>query len=109
MESAWLSDREKTAVLWAPHVTKNTARFRDDISETVSQSFNVSEIFELTMVSAYFNMNNRFIDSLRIPIEHEDEVNKIKGSVSLDPDRVRQYLQTILDNWPESFPEPNPD
>jgi hypothetical protein len=41
-------------------------------------------------VSAYFNMNNRFIDSLRIPIEHEDEVNKIKGSVSLDPGRVRQ-------------------
>jgi hypothetical protein len=61
------------------------------------------------MVSAYFNMNNRFVDSLKIPIEHEDEVNKIKGSVSLDPERVREYLQTILDNWPESFPAPNPD
>jgi alkylhydroperoxidase family enzyme len=98
MESAWLSDREKTAVLWAPHGTKNTARFCDDIFETVSQSFNVSENVKLTMVSAYFNMNNRFIDSLRVPIEHEDEVNKIKGSVSLDLGRVRQYLQTILDN-----------
>jgi alkylhydroperoxidase family enzyme len=98
MESAWLSDREKTAVLWAPHGTKNTAQFCDDIFETVSQSFNVSENVKLTMVSAYFNMNNRFIDSLRVPIEHEDEVNKIKGSVSLDLGRVRQYLQTILDN-----------
>jgi alkylhydroperoxidase family enzyme len=109
MESPLLSDRQKAAVLWAEHVTKNTARSRDDIFEIVSQSFNESEIVELTMVSAYFNMNNRFIDSLKIPIEHEDEVNKIKGSVSLDPDRVRQYLQTILDNWPESFPLPNPD
>jgi hypothetical protein len=27
----------------------------------------------------------------------------------LDLGRVRQYLQTILDNWPESFPAPNPD
>ncbi|MGY9001163.1 MAG: carboxymuconolactone decarboxylase family protein [Rhodospirillales bacterium] len=109
MASPLLSKREKAAVLWAEHVTKNTAKFRDDIFETVSQSFNESEIVELTMVSAYFNMNNRFVDSLKIPIEHEDEVNKIKGSVSLDPERVREYLQTILDNWPESFPAPNPD
>ena len=109
MASPLLSKREKAAVLWAEHVTKNTAKFRDDIFEIVSQSFNESEIVELTMVSAYFNMNNRFVDSLKIPIEHEDEVNKIKGSVSLDPERVREYLQTILDNWPESFPAPNPD
>ena len=54
-------------------------------------------------------MNNRFIDSLKIPIEHETEVQKIKSSVTLDPSKVRQYLQTILDNWPEEFPEPNPD
>jgi len=109
MASPLLSKREKAAVLWAEHVTKNTAKFRDDIFKIVSQSFNESEIVELTMVSAYFNMNNRFVDSLKIPIEHEDEVNKIKGSVSLDPERVREYLQTILDNWPESFPAPNPD
>ena len=61
------------------------------------------------LIIAYFNMNNRFIDSLKIPIEHETEVQKIKSSVTLDPSKVRQYLQTILDNWPEEFPEPNPD
>lgn len=109
MESDLLSDREKAAVLWAEHVTKNTARSRDDVFDIVSKSFSEAEIVELTMISAYFNMNNRFIDSLKIPIEHEDEVNKIKGSVSLDPERIRQYLQTILDNWPKEFPGPNPD
>lgn len=109
MESDLLSDREKAAVLWAEHVTKNTARSRDDVFEIVRKSFSEAEIVELTMISAYFNMNNRFIDSLKIPIEHEDEVNKIKGSVSLDPERIRQYLQTILDNWPKEFPGPNPD
>jgi hypothetical protein len=61
------------------------------------------------MISAYFNMNNRFIGSLKIPLEHEDEVNKIKGSGALDPERVRQYLQTILDNCLKEFPKLNPD
>ena len=109
MSSTILTEREKAAVLWAEHVTKNTARSRDDIIDLVSQSFDEAEIVELTLISAYFNMNNRFMDSLKIPLEHEDHVNRIKGSGKLDPEKVRDYLQTILDNWPEEFPEPNPD
>ena len=109
MDSPLLSDREKAAVLWAEHVTKNTARFRDDVFEAVREFFSESEVVELTMITAYFNMNNRFMDSLKIPLEHQDSVNKIKGTGSLDPEKVRQYLQTILDNWPERFPKPNPD
>ncbi|MBE88526.1 MAG: hypothetical protein CMM76_03685 [Rhodospirillaceae bacterium] len=109
MTSPLLSDREKAAVLWAEHVTKNTARSRDDVFETVRESFSESEVVELTMITAYFNMNNRFMDSLKIPLEHQDNVNKIKGTGSLDPKKIQQYLQTILDNWPERFPKPNPD
>ena len=109
MNSDKLTGREKAAVLWAEHVTKNTARSRDDVFEDVCQFFNDAEIVELTMIIAYFNMNNRFIDSLKIPIENDQEVQKIKGSVNLDPNTVRQYLQTIIDNWPEEFPAPNPD
>ncbi|MBO44495.1 MAG: hypothetical protein CMM28_12295 [Rhodospirillaceae bacterium] len=109
MTSPLLSDREKAAVLWAEHVTKNTARSRDDVFETVRESFSESEVVELTMITAYFNMNNRFMDSLKIPLEHQDSVHKIKGTGSLDPKKIQQYLQTILDNWPESFPKPNPD
>ena len=109
MTSPLLSDREKAAVLWAEHVTKNTARSRDDVFETVRESFSESEVVELTMITAYFNMNNRFMDSLKIPLEHQDSVNKIKGTGSLDPKKIQQYLQTILDNWPKSFPKPNPD
>ena len=109
MDSPLLSDREKAAVLWAEHVTKNTARSRDDVFEAVRESFSESEVVELTMITAYFNMNNRFMDSLKIPLEHQDSVNKIKGTGSLDPKKIQQYLQTILDNWPKSFPKPNPD
>ena len=54
MESKLLNDREKAAVLWAEHVTNNTARSRDDVFEQVRARFNEQ-------------------------------------------------------NWPEEFPEPNPD
>ena len=109
MESELLTDREKAAVLWAEHVTKNTAKSRDDVFDKVCESFDEAEVVELTMISAYFNMNNRFMDSLKIPLETEEHVDRIKGSGKLDPNKVRHYLQTILDNWPEEFPEPNPD
>ena len=39
MDSSALSSREKAAVLWAEHVTRNTARERDDIFETVRKEF----------------------------------------------------------------------
>ena len=80
MESDLLNDREKAAVLWAEHVTKNTARSRDDVYETVRAQFNEPEMVELTMMSGMFNFYNRFMDSLGVPLENQDDVDKIKRS-----------------------------
>lgn len=109
MESPLLSARERAAVLWAEHVTKNTARSRDDVFAKVKEVFNDAEILELTMMSGYFNFYNRLVDSLRIPLEDQSEVDKIKRGVRMEPERIRAYLQTVLDNWPTEFPEPAPD
>ncbi|MGY9001887.1 MAG: carboxymuconolactone decarboxylase family protein [Rhodospirillales bacterium] len=109
MESDLLSDREKAAVLWAEHVTKNTARSRDDIYEAVRAQFSEAEMVELTMMSGMFNFYNRFMDSLGVPLELQDDIDKIKRSVDLDPSRVKAYLQTLIDNWPDEFPTPNKD
>ena len=49
------------------------------------------------------------MDSLKVDIELPSEVDRIKSSLHLDPDRVRTYLQTLLDHWPESFPPPSDD
>jgi len=106
MTSPHLSARERAAVLWAEHVTKNTARDRDDVFEEVKKHFNDAEIVELTLMSGLFNMFNRFMDSLKIPLEIQGEVDKIQRSLHLDPERVRTYLQTVLDTWPKEFPEP---
>ena len=109
MESDLLSDREKASVLWAEHVTKNTARSRDDIYEAVRAQFSEAEMVELTMMSGMFNFYNRFMDSLGVPLELQDDIDKIKRSVDLDPSRVKAYLQTLIDNWPDEFPTPNKD
>ena len=109
MNSRHLNPREKAAVLWAEHVTRNTARSRDDVFEIVRQQFNEAEIVDLTLVCCFFNMFNRLTDSLKMPIEMQSEVDKIKASVNLDPAKVKTYLETVIAKWPSSFPAPNPD
>lgn len=93
-------------MLWAEHVTRNSARGRDDIFQELRKHFSEAEIVELTLMSAFFNMFNRFMDSLQIPVEVQGEVDKIKRSLNLDPEKVRAYLDTVLANWPARFPDP---
>jgi hypothetical protein len=110
MESDLFNDREKAAILWSEHVTLNTARSRDDVFEAVRKQFSEAEIVELTFASGYFNMRNRFNDSLQIPIEpHEGDGQIKQKTLSVNTDKLKNYLQYVLDNWPEEFPEPHPD
>ncbi|MFC1491886.1 carboxymuconolactone decarboxylase family protein [Nitrospinota bacterium] len=106
MDSLLLLPREKAAVLWAEHVTNNTARNRDDVFEEVRRHFDDAEIVELTLMSGIFNMFSRFMDSLRVPVEVSAEVDKIKTSVHLDPANVKVYFESVIRNWPEEFPAP---
>jgi hypothetical protein len=109
MASDLLTAREKAAVLWAEHVTRNTARERDDIFQAVRREFSEEEVVELTMISGLFNFFNRFMDSLKIPLEDMGEVNKIRKSVRLDAGKVHTYLDAMLAGWPDTLPEPAPD
>ncbi|MDA0239217.1 MAG: hypothetical protein O3A84_04200 [Proteobacteria bacterium] len=109
MDSEHLSDREKMAVLWAEHVTKNTARDHDDIYLKVREHFSEVEIIELTLMSGFFNMFNRLMDSLKVPLEIQGEVDKIQRSLHLDPEKVKNYMATMVEDWPDKIPGPNPD
>ena len=97
------------AILWAEHVTLNTAKNNNGVFERVRKEFSEEEIVELTLMSGYFNFFNRFMDSLRIPLESQEEINKIKRSVHLDPAKVRTYLEKLVSAWPTNIPGPNPD
>ncbi len=109
MSSPHLSPREKAAVLWAEHVTRNTARSRDDVFDQLRKHFTEPEIVELTLICGMFNMFNRFMDSLRIPVEVQGEVDKIKRSLMLDPAKVKTYFETVVATWPARFPQPGTD
>lgn len=91
-------------MLWAEHVARNTARERDDVFEEVRQHFTTPELVELTAVCGLFGLSNRFQDSMRLPIEPQHEVDKIKASVRVDPARIRTYLQRMIEHWPQAFP-----
>ena len=79
MDSPLLNEREKAAVLWAEHVTKNTAKDHDDVYEHVRSVFDNTELVELTIICGQFNFRNRFMDSLRIPVEEPKEVKKFRN------------------------------
>ena len=49
------------------------------------------------------------MDSLKIPLEIQDEVDLIKNSLHLDPAKVKTYLDTVTREWPAEIPGPNPD
>ena len=95
MESDLLSPREKAAILWAEHITLNTAKTRDDVYDAVRKEFSEEEIIELTLMSGFFNLFNRLTDSLQVPVEAQDEVDKIKKSVDLDPDKVKDRKSVV--------------
>jgi len=87
MTSPHLTPRERAAVLWAEHVTRNTAQQRGDVYERVKAQFSDAEIVELTLICAMFNMINRLNDSfwteLETPEYNEKQWNAVED-LSID-------------------------
>ena len=106
MDSPLLTPQEKATVLWAEHVTRNTAKSRDDVAGEVQSHFTDAEFVELTFVISYFNMRNRYHDSLKLPNDEVEIVEDV-GRLRPDPAKLKAFLQEILDNWPDAFPQPN--
>ncbi len=104
LHSPRFSARERAAVLWAEHVARNTARERDDVFAEVKKHFSDSEFMELTSVCGQFAISNRFQDTMRLPLEEQGDIDKIKLSVRADPVRIRSYLVKLLTDWPREFP-----
>ena len=83
-----MSPREKAAVLWAEHVTRNTAKTRDDVFQEVRRHYDDREFVELTMVITYFNMRNRFQDALRIPLDEPKTISGITLRAQAGPRKL---------------------
>lgn len=107
LTSDLFDERERAAIEWAEHMTKNTAASRDDVYDRVKAQFSDAEVVELTLICAMFNMINRFNDSLKLTIENQAEVDKIRGTVHIDPSNIKTYLRWLADNWPDDFDDLN--
>lgn len=95
--------RERAAIEWAEHMTRNTAQANDDVWQRLRAQFSEAEAVEITILCAMFNMINRINDSLDVTIEEQPEIDKIQRSLHLDPEKVRTYLCWLADNWPDDF------
>jgi len=107
LTSTHFSPRERAAVLWAEHVAKNTARERDDVYDEVKRHFTDAELVELTDVCGVFAVSNRFQDTMRLPIEEQGEIDKIKSSIRANPERIKAFIETLIKTWPTDFPSPS--
>jgi alkylhydroperoxidase family enzyme len=85
---AWRSsplfdEREKAAIAWAEAVTLNTAKSGKALWDTMRRLFSDTEIVEITMASAMFNMINRLNDTFWTELEtveyNRRQGNAVKG------------------------------
>jgi uncharacterized peroxidase-related enzyme len=73
--SPLFNEREKAAIAWAEAMTLNTAKRGGKVWDDMRRLFNDTEIVEISMASAMFNMINRLNDSLWTELE-PDEYNR---------------------------------
>lgn len=81
--SPLFSERDRAAIAWAEAMTKNTAARDKEVWENMKANFTDSEIVEISMASAMFNMINRLNDSfwtdLESPEHNQRQWNAVKG------------------------------
>ena len=70
--SPLFNDREKAAIAWAEAMTRNTAKYEGKVWNDMRDLFSDTEIVEISMAAAMFNMINRLNDSFWTELETLD-------------------------------------
>jgi len=68
-QSANISDSEKAALAYAEALTVNPGSIPDEVYENLSKHYSESQIVEITMIAALYNMINRFNEALKLDLE----------------------------------------
>jgi len=105
--SPQFSARERAALAWAEHVARNAAKHRNDVCEQVRENFSDAEIVELTGLCAVSSKVDRIQNALRVPLETAAEIAGLYRTPRMDPERMKHYLQEIIESWPQIFPVPH--
>lgn len=92
--SPLFTEEEKALIGWAHHLTRYTFRQHPEALAEMKKHFGPAQIVEATLVSGYFNMWNRFTDSLEIDIEGHDQMTLFAKSAVIDPEEYKAYMRS---------------
>lgn len=68
-QSADISDADKAALKYAEALTVNPGSIPDSVYDNVKKYYSESQIVEITMIAALYNMINRFNEALKLDPE----------------------------------------
>lgn len=81
--SPLFNERDRAAIAWAEAMTNNTAARDKEVWDNMKANFTESEIVEISMASAMFNMINRLNDSFWTDLEsneyNQKQWNAVEG------------------------------
>ncbi|MEQ1883865.1 MAG: carboxymuconolactone decarboxylase family protein [Bryobacteraceae bacterium] len=97
--SSRFTEREKAAIAWSEAMTLNTAKYEGDVWNNMRRLFTDTEIVEISMASAMFNMINRLNDSFWTELEtveyNRKQGDAVKGrSVEQIEAYARRFAET---------------
>jgi alkylhydroperoxidase family enzyme len=104
--SPLFEERERAAIIWAGEVARNTAKRNAAAYDALRKHYNDAEVVEITALCAISSYADLFYNALRVPVERPDELQALSGAISGDPERLRNYVNTLLTDWPATFPVP---
>ena len=105
--SSLFKKEEVLALKWAEAVTLNKAAKDDALFNELKSCYTETQIAEMTILCAMFNMINRINDSLDVDLEDTTEINKIQRSLVLEPKKMTHYLTWLSSFWQREYPAEN--
>ena len=102
--SSLFEQEEVLALRWAEAVTLNKAAKDDTLFSELKSCYTETQIAEMTILCAMFNMINRINDSLDVDLEDTTEIDKIQRSLVLEPKKMTHYLTWLSNFWQREYP-----
>lgn len=96
--SPLFNERDRAAIAWSEAMTNNTAQRDKDVWAAMKEQFTETEIVEISMACALFNMINRLNDSFWTDLETEEYNQKQWNAVSgLSVEEIEAYAHRFAD------------
>ena len=102
--SSLFEQEEVLALKWAEAVTLNKAAKDNELFNELKSCYTETQIAEMTILCAMFNMINRINDSLDVDLEDTTEIDKIQRSLVLEPKKMTHYLTWLSNFWQREYP-----